>query len=34
MCIFLGNSHDVLVELGGMGGGGKLHLEVRFPGEM
>ncbi|BBG92611.1 triglyceride lipase [Prunus dulcis] len=25
-----GNSHDVLVELGGMGGGGKLHLEVNY----
>ncbi|CAL2225459.1 unnamed protein product [Prunus armeniaca] len=25
-----GNSHDVLVELEGMGGGGKLHLEVNY----
>ncbi|KAD4384133.1 hypothetical protein E3N88_24301 [Mikania micrantha] len=25
-----GNSHEVLVELEGMGGGGKLHLEVKY----
>lgn len=28
--IFPGNLHEVLVELEGMGGGGKLHLEVSF----
>lgn len=27
---FLGNSHEVMVELEGMGGGGKLQLEVSF----
>ncbi|KAK9931323.1 hypothetical protein M0R45_018601 [Rubus argutus] len=29
-CLCDGNLHEVLVELEGMGGGGKLHLEVRY----
>ena len=32
MCVFPGNLHEVLVELEGMGGGGKLQLEVDFFG--
>lgn len=34
ICIFLGNLHEVLVELEGMGGGGKVLLEVSIPGEI
>ena len=29
-CVLLGNLHEVLVELEGMGGGGKIQLEVCF----
>lgn len=34
ICIFLGNLHEVVVELEGMGGGGKVLLEVSIPGEI
>ena len=30
MCVLLGNVHEVLVDLEGMGGGGKIQLEVSF----
>lgn len=30
MCVLQGNLHDVSVELEGMGGGGKLQLEVSY----
>jgi hypothetical protein len=32
-CAFPGNLHEVVVELEGMGGGGKLQLEVSSCGE-
>lgn len=30
ICILLGNVHEVLVELEGIGGGGNIFLEVSF----
>ena len=34
MCVLLGDLHDVSVELEGMGGGGKLLLEVSYPSSL
>lgn len=31
-CICDGNLHEVLVELDGIGGGGKVQLEIRYKG--